>query len=470
MWLEHSSGDASATLAMNLPAEMSVILSSDGVEPVPPRVAFVWPLSLPTFLWMQDDQLLFLGGGVTLVGIALYLWALAHYRAKQGPRRKTPKPPKPRKISHSPHRGISAERTRGRRVGPRRSAFIAVPLAAALSLGLASCASPFETGSGASTPTPTSTSANREGVDLPPVAVTEVQMRVIMGHLAEVAAQADANLDANVASYRFAGAALDARRANYAIRRGDAALPAIGAIPTTTPSLFLPESTNTWPRSLFAVYQPPVADPTDEKGAQAAPTPTIALILQQLSPRDNYKVIYQTNLQANETVPEVAAADVGTVEVPAESKLLLLPPNEVAAAYADVLARGEQSPYFESFQSTGDSLRAALQAERAQQNADNVSISYTDRAGTGPVVAMATVSAGALVSVSVDEIARFEPQGGRSLKLTGALKALGGTELAPKPVTATYQFELLFYVPAIGSAEKISLVGYSENLTRVAME
>jgi len=295
-------------------------------------------------------------------------------------------------------------------------------------------------------------------------------MRVIMGHLAEVAAQADANLDANVASQRFAGAALDARRANYAIRRGDAALPAIGAIPTTAPSLFLPESTNAWPRSLFAVYQPPVADATVEKGAQAAPTPTIALILQQISPRDNYKVIYQTNLQANETVPEVAAADVGTVEVPAESKLLLLAPNEVAAAYADVLARGEQSPYFESFQSTGDSLRAALQAERAQQNADNVSISFTDRAGTGPVVAMATTTAGALVSVSVEEIARFEPQGGRSLKLTGALKALGGIELAPQPVNATYQFELLFFVPAIGSAEKISLVGYSENLTRVAME
>jgi hypothetical protein len=74
------------------------------------------------------------------------------------------------------------------------------------------------------------------------------------------------------------------------------------------------------------------------------------------------------------------------------------------------------------------------------------------------------------VSVSVDEIVRFEPQGGRSLKLTGALKALAGIELAPKPINATYQFQLLFFVPAIGSTEKISLVGYSENLTRVAME
>jgi hypothetical protein len=288
-----------------------------------------------------------------------------------------------------------------------------------------------------------------------------------MGHLSEVSATADETLDANVASTRFAGAALDARRANYAMRKADSALAAVSAIPNMPPSLFLPESTNVWPRSLFAVFQP-VAQTV--KGGEDVKAPTIALILQQISPRDNYKVIYQTNLQANETVPEVAAANVGTIEVPADSKLLLLPPDRIAAAYADVLSLGEKSEYYENFQSSGDTLRAALQAERAQQNADNVSISYTDRAGTGPVVAMATVSAGALVSVSVDEIARFEPQGGRSLKLTGALKALGGTELVPKPVNATYQFELLFFVPAIGSAEKISLIGYSENLTRVVME
>ncbi len=465
MWLAQSSGEAAATLSMNLPPEMSVILSSDGVEPVSPRATFVWPLAPPTFLWMQDDQLLFLGGGITLVGVAIYLWALSHYRAKQGPRRKTPKPPKPRKITHSPHRGISAERTRGRRAGPRRRALIALPLTAALALGLASCASPFPNAGVPSTPT--STSANPGGVELPPVSVTEAQIRVIMSKLSEVATNADTNLDANVASTRFAGAALDARSANYSIRRGDAALPAIPAIPATVPSLFLPESSNTWPRSLFAVFQPAA---TSAKGGEDDKTPTIALILQQASPRENYKVIYQTNLQANETVPEVAAAKVGTVAVPADSKLLLLPPDRVAAAYADVLALGEQSSFYGIFQSNGDLLRSALQAERAQQNAENVVISYTNAAGTGPVVALATTTAGALVSVSVDENARFEPQGGRSLKLTGALKALAGTELAPKPINATYQFQLLFFVPAIGSTEKISLVGYSENLTRVAME
>lgn len=467
MWLESSSGETSTTLSMNLPPEMSVILSSDGVEPVPSSVSFVWPLAPLTFLWMQDDQLLFLGGGITLVGIALYLWAISHYRAKQGPRRKMPKPPKPKRIAQSPHRGISAARTRGRRAGPRRSALIAVPLTVALSLGLVSCASPFPGGGGVLTPTPTTTSESQDGVDLPPVVVTETQMRVIMARLAEVASIADSNLDGNVASTRFAGAALEARRANYAIRRGDPGLAPIPAIPDAAPSLFLPESSNTWPRSLFAVFQPSATSAADGEAEEA---PTIAIVLQQTSPRDNYKVVYQTNLQANETVPEVAAANVGTVAVPADSKLLLLPPDRVAATYADVLAFGEQSDYYDIFESEGDSLRAALQAERAQQNAENVVISYTNRAGTGPVVALATVTAGALVSVSVDEVARFEPQGGRSLKLTGALKALGGTELAPKPVNATYQFELLFFVPAIGSTEKISLVGYAENLIRVEIE
>jgi hypothetical protein len=193
------------------------------------------------------------------------------------------------------------------------------------------------------------------------------------------------------------------------------------------------------------------------------------MVLQQNSPRENYLILYQISLQANQTVPEVAAADLGAVRVAADSKLLVLPPESLAAAYADVISKGDQSPFAELFDSAGDALRPALQAERAQQAADNVSVSYTDSAGAGSAIDLATATSGAIVAVSVDENARFEPQGGRSLKLTGNLKALAGTELSPKPVNATYQLQLLFFVPAVGSEDKITLLGYSENLTKVAM-
>ena len=462
MWLEHDSGVASASLSTILPPDMSIIVSGDGTEPVPSSLVFVWPLASPTFLFLQDDQLMFLGGGITLVGIALLFSAVSHYRRKQGPRRRTPKPPKPRKIARSRHGGIPSVPARGRRASQRR-AMIAIPLALVVGFSLASCTSPYQTGQQADTPTPTKTT-DSQGLDLPPVVVTEPQMRVIMQNIATLAAQADTNLDGNAAATRFAENALEARRANYALRKVDGAIPPIAAVPDFAPSLFLPEATNTWPRSILAVFQPRNTDPNAEKA------PTTAMILQQNSPRENYLILYQLSLQASQTVPEVAAADLGAVRVAADSKLLVLPPESLAAAYADVIAKGDNSAFAELFDSAGDALRPALQAERAQQAADNVAVSYSDSAGAGSVIALASATSGAIVAVSVDENARFEPQGGRSLKLTGNLKALAGTELSPKPVNATYQIQLLFFVPAVGSDQKITLLGYSENLTKVAME
>lgn len=465
MWLDQSMSTKSpAILQMTLPTSMSVIIAGDGSSTVPDNMTIFWPLPQPTFLWMGDDQLLMIGGIIAVVGIVIYLWALSAHRRQQGPRRKTPRPPKPRKIKRSRHDGISAPRTRGRRAATRRLSQLAVPVVVAV-VGLSACSSPYESGFTQPTPTPTVTAPT--GVDLPPVAVTQSQLDVILSNIRLAANDADKNLDGNVAEQRFSGPALDSRRSNYAIRKADTSLGSIVAIPTTPVALFLPEATTEWPRYLLAVFQPQRQPPATPKDGQGE-TPTIALILQQASPRENYKVTYQVNLQPNQEVPEVAMANTGTVEIPADSKLLILPPNQVAAAYADVLMRGDDSQFAPLFNKNMDTLREAIATERAQQNADNVVVSYSDQAGNGPPVAMATVSSGALVAVTVDEIGSYEPQGGRSLKLTGALKALAGIELSPKPVDATYQFQILFYVPPLGSDEQIQVLGYTENLVRVA--
>lgn len=465
MWLDQATATTSpAILQMTLPQSMSVIIAGDGSSTVPTSMAVYWPLPQPTFLWMGDDQLLMVGGIIAVVGIIIYLWALSAHRRAQGPRRKTPRPPKPRKIKHRRHDGISAPRTRGRRAVSRGMSSLAIPLAIAATLGLSSCSSPYQTGVTQPTPTPTSTVP--AGLDLPPVSVTESQLEVILSNIRLAADEADKNLDGNMAEQRFSGPALDSRRSNYAIRKADASLGSIVAIPTTPVALFLPEATKEWPRQLLTVFQPQQAK-GKSTDAQAE-TPTTALVLQQASPRENYKVIYQVNLQPNQEVPEVAIASTGTVEIPADSKLLVLPPNEVGAAYADVLMRGDDSQFAPLFNKNMDTLRDAIAAERAQQNADNVAVSYTDQAGNGPPVAMATISSGALVFATVDEIGSYEPQGGRSLKLTGALKALAGIELSPKAVDATYQFQIMFYVPPLGSDQQIQVLGYTENLVKVA--
>lgn len=466
MWLDQTVAQkSSAILQMTLPKSMSVIIAGDGQAAVPTSMAVYWPLPQPTFLWMGDDQLLMVGGIIAVAGIAVYLWALSSHRRQQGPRRKTPRPPKPRKIKHSRHEGISAPRTRGRRAVTRGLGMVALPITLVAALGLSSCSSPYESGFTEPTPTPTSTAP--AGVDLPPVSVTPSQLSVILSSVRLSADEADTKLDGKIAEQRFAGPALESRRSNYAIRKADATLGVISTIPTTPVALFLPEATAEWPRQLLTVFQP--QQPTNGKAKDdKAETPTVALILQQASPRENYKVLYQVNLQPNQEVPEVAIASTGTVEIPVDSKLLVLPPNQVATAYADILMRGDDSQYAALFNKNMDTLRETIAAERAQQNADNVVVTYADQAGSGAPVAMATVSSGAIVAVTVDEIGSYEPQGGRSLKLTGALKALAGIELSPKPVDATYQYQMLFYVPPLGSEEQIQVLGYTENLVRVA--
>jgi hypothetical protein len=461
MWIGESTQSGSpAALPMRISSNEAVIVSSDGTEPAPSAITVSWPLPKTQFLWMTDDVLMIAGGAFLLLGITFYLWALWHMRRGQGPRRRgrsprLPRPPRaPRSLGRST-RSISGP-SQGRRSSSTTRSFIALALSGAVLVGVSACSS-----SGVSAPTPTPTSTSSETPDGPGPVITEEQLAVILGKVTTAIDTADKKSDANIAATRVSGAALEARAANYAMRKTNAKIAALPSLRPSPVQLFLPQATNLWPRSVLAMVQ--AVDPS-AKDKQA---PTVAVVMTQQTPRSNYKVEYTINLEANQQIPEVAAATAGTPLVALDTKLLTVSPKDIALAYGDILNKGSKSKFYRFFNASDDKLRSTIAAERkSQSGTPDVSVAFADTPGAGPV-AFAAQNAGAIVAVQMNEVATFTPLNNRDLKLTGALKALAGLEISNRVVHATYGMQLFFYVPPVGSNRVIEVLGYSENLTSV---
>jgi hypothetical protein len=331
-------------------------------------------------------------------------------------------------------------------------------------------------------PTPSATAmASDELLQTP--AVTVSQLEGIVERISTVAAQADADRDPELAKTRFTGAALQLREANYAIRTVDNSIEPLAAIPEGPVELTLPQQSDVWPRTVFTVIQkapepeatpaPTATDaPAEETPAEEAPAePTViptALMLVQESPREPYKVAYAVVLEANAVLPDLAAATVGAVRHDPANKMLTLPPGELATAYADVMMLGPKSEYFELFDYEGDALLPGVGAEAKVARAEALStttLEYSTTEGVGQPIAMASLNSGAIVTVSISEVENAKPkEAGAILSPEKATAALSGVTKTTKGVSATYAYQLLFYVPPAASSEKIVLLGFAEDL------
>ncbi|MEN9751540.1 MAG: hypothetical protein RLZZ600_587 [Actinomycetota bacterium] len=460
MWIGEATAEKDqAILSLDIKSNQSVIVASSGKAPAPSDITVSWPLPQPTFLWMNDDVLMIVGGFFLLFGIGIYLWALWHMRRGQGPRRRgrMPKPPRPpRSIGRSTRR-ISGP-SKGRRAISGSRSMVALALSGLVIVGVSACSTGV-----AATPTPSPTSTSDENPDAPKPVVTEQQLAVILGKVTTTLNESDQKLDSGLVATRLAGAALEVRLANYAIRKSNKKIAALPSLKPSPVQLFLPQTTALWPRSILAMVE--TVDPS-KKDKQA---PTVAVVMTQESPRSNYKVVYTINLEANQKIPEVAAATVGTPLVAHDTKLLAVSPQDLAKVYADVVNKKDKSKYASLFSSTSDSFRTTIAAERkAQATSKDVKVTFADYPGTD-AIAFAAQNAGAIVAVQMNEKATFTPLNNRDLKLTGALKALAGLEISNRPIQATYSMQLFFYVPPVGSTHHIEMLGYTENPTFVKL-
>ena len=467
LWLDEYQQTSSLSTTLQLPADMSVLVASDGIAPAPSNITVTWPIDNAT-PWAGP---LIAGGAIALLaGIVLYILGIRHVRRSRRPRRKGLPLPVTEPISiadaDAAEKGVisasPARRGRGA-LGPGRRALVAVPalgLSAALFAGCSADAWPQF---GASeTPSPTPSVIVPEG-QFPP-AVTENQAERIVSRIATTVAEADSSLDAAVAETRLAGPALAERQTNYTLRAALPDRPALPAIPAEPAQIILPQTTGTWPRTVMMVVESAETD---------APTTSIMMMTQE-DPWADYRVSYIGNLEASTNLPELAAPYVGATQVPPDSSFLVMPPDQVAAAYADLINNGQNSPSWGAFDTANDLLLPAIEDNKRKRTDElnqtgqgTAEISFSATAGPAEPIALATLDTGAIVAVNVYESDTAKPTNADAvIKLDNnpAVKALTGVDQSATGFTTTYTDQIFFYVPSQGSDDKIRLLGYRSSL------
>ena len=446
LWLDNYTADLNLALTVKIPSDQSFLLASDGTEPAPSTVSLSWPLDNTT-PWA--GPLIVGGAAALLLGLILLVWAVHHVRRAGGPRRKPQKMPKvPKKPRYKPSRRSLNTTSR-----------IAVPVVLVSALVLAGCTTTSSNSAddaGAPSPSPTSTSAGSQALS-PAVSVRQVEK--IVARVSSAALEADESRDADLINTRFTDAALEYRLANYKMREADGAIETPVAIPDGPVQLTLPQQTDSWPRTVFTII-------LDETDSTVAP---IALFLEQAAPRDNYKVSYAVNLEPSVVFPDVVAASVGTSRLAPDSGLLRSSPTEVALDYAEILEQDVDSDSYLDFEAEGDSLRVnvglAVKKKEQSELSSTATLTYGHELGAADPIAMATADAGAIVAVHLYETKVAKPkEEGSAVTFSGQTKALSGISITETGIKSTYGDQLLFYVPAAGSGEKIVLLGYTQGL------
>lgn len=460
LWLDEFQQEDVLIAPLQLPEDMSVLVAADGEEPAPADITVSWPIANAT-PWA--GPLIVAGGVMMAVGVFLYILAIRHLRRSRGPRRKGLPVPVTEPIDlavEGKGKGVISASGRRALTGGRRR-LIAVPAVAVSALLFAGCSSEaWPQFAPSPSPTPSASVIVPEGQQAP--AVTEAQADRIWTRIAETVAAADEAADETLAATRLDGAVLAARSTNYALRAAIGDYPAPAALPAEPLTLVLPQAYDEWPRSIVGVV-----DDT------AANTSSIMMLTQQdqWSP---YKLTYLASLEAATKLPVVAPAYIGAVQPAPDSPFLLLPPAQLAEAYADILNAGEESQYYDLFDVASDQFRVSVAGDRQkrldefnQTGASTGELTFQAAPGSFEPRALATLESGAIVAVNIDEIDTVKPTNPDAvikLENNPTVRTLSGAEQSPTGFTTTYTDQLFFYVPGQGSTEKIRLLGYASDI------
>ncbi len=423
-----------------LPDDYSIVIATDGALPAPSELTIMWKLPIDLTV---STIIMLIGFAVGAVGIGFFAWQFFNdkrgRRYRQGRMPKAPKGPRwrPRSVIPIPGRG-------------RRAVRKFVVISALVPLALTGCSSVDPN------PTPTPTVSEEPA---PFVAVTEKQFARIIQNAAATMAIADENRDETLAATRLTGPALKFRAIAYRLRAANKNLGDPFVIPAGPVRVVLPQQTDTWPRSVFAIV--------DDAGNPDSPS--VAMILEQNSPRENYLISYVVALEPSVVVPEVPSAELGTARLDPETALISQSPKAVIDAYADVMVNGVDSEFATTFSedTLQEQVGAAAKAARAKELGASARFSWKEQAGDFDPVVLATTNAGALVAMTFIESETVKPkEQGAAITTSGAVKVLSGKANSVNGVTAQYEYQVLFYVPQIGSPDRVRLLGYSYSLIR----
>lgn len=439
LWRRESTGVAKASLLVDAEQAGAVLVASDGNSPAPNQVKIVWHSHFDPLL----SNILIISGLVLLIVSAIITFMVfRQMRINRGPRRRTPKAPRPPRYRY---RSVFGKPVRGRRA----LRFTALAATGLILSSVTACA-----------PTKPITAASpTSSAQAQPVSLLKGQVQRILVDVAGVAKDADTSLNKDALGERFAGPALQVRLANYQLRKLNSRIAGMPAIAAKPIKFSLPAATATWPRTIMAV--------TDEPGDANLPQ---MIVLQQDSPRVNYKVWFTIRLMPGAKIPAVAPDSIGGIMVDPGSLFLKLTPNKIPAVFGEVLNNGLASVGAALFNLDNQFYKQVSDAQRAQAvKLSKANIVFKHTLGDPNVLSMATADGGALVAVYQNDVATIKPTKAGSAVAVGAEeKLLLGSNGSIRGVKSVYGDMLLFYVPAVDDHGQISLIGATQGLISIS--
>lgn len=438
LWRSEITGESNAQLSAPLDGETGILLASNGIEEAPRALSVVWDL--------PDEPgpiapITFIGIALLLAGSALSLWDAKDYWKKRRRKVVGPRPPRRR----SPRRAVSQAGESPRRGRRAKLAMVG----ATVSLGLLSgCVPDYQSPIVSPSPLPAPET-------LTPAVSVEQGERILREVLA-VVEESDQTLNRETLETRLSGPALEVRRFEYnLVRRYTDAERDPQPLQSSPIQLFLPPATDTWPRNMLFV--------TGQENLQL-------FILQQQAPRDKYTLFFYSNLLPGSDFPEVASELVGANQLKPDNKFLKVSPDVLAVAVGDLLNLGGESSWSLVLDPNNDYIKDVSSVQQGLVDTlTNANLSFDHQLSDQEPVLLSTVDGGALVAIYMVDTYRIIPKSrGDAVAISGDEAILLGSGGSASGIETRYGAMLLFYVPAAGSDQRITLLGATQQLLTAA--
>ncbi len=438
LWRSEITGESNAQLSAPLDGETGILLASNGIEEAPRALSVVWDL--------PDEPgpiapITFIGIALLLAGSALAMWDAKDYWKKRRRKVVGPRPPRRR----SPRRAVSQAGESPRRGRRAKLAMVG----ATVSLGLLSgCVPDYQSPIVSPSPLPAPET-------LTPAVSVEQGERILREVLA-VVEESDQTLNRETLETRLSGPALEVRRFEYnLVRRYTDAERDPQPLQSSPIQLFLPPATDTWPRNMLFV--------TGQENLQL-------FILQQQAPRDKYTLFFYSNLLPGSDFPEVASELVGANQLKPDNKFLKVSPDVLAVAVGDLLNLGRESSWSLVLDPNNDYIKDVSSVQQGLVDTlTNANLSFDHQLSDQEPVLLSTVDGGALVAIYMVDTYRIIPKSrGDAVAISGDEAILLGSGGSASGIETRYGAMLLFYVPAAGSDQRITLLGATQQLLTAA--
>ena len=293
---------------------------------------------------------------------------------------------------------------------------------------------------------------------LPGPILSQEQSQHVLDSINAALSAATASHDPDLLQGRVTGPALTVRTSQLLVASILGSDDLVTDLPDSQEQVIL-TTTHTWPRTSFAI----TSRPEDMQ-------PQRLIALEQNSAREDYQMWAWVQLLPGITMPQFAHPQVGSPEVAPDDDSLVVAPQDAVAQYADLLMMGQMSVFTDNFQPLEeDPLRSFMAewtaAQEAVLSAERVegthSLSVTPLAGA-PIRAVRTESGGAMVMAALSMSEQMQAVEGAYLEPSTqtALALLEGQERTNQ-LSAQYIDMIALYIPAAGSDQPISLLGYT---------